>query len=61
MRRFAALVAVACVLGPGSGAAAGMGEVTPATAMALQRWVTAVQRHDPGHRDASAVALSTLS
>lgn len=61
MRRFAALVALTCLLGPGDGAVAGMAEVTPATAIALQRWVTAVQRHDPGHRDAFAVGLTTLS
>jgi tetratricopeptide (TPR) repeat protein len=60
MRRFAALVALTCLLGAGAGPARAQG-VTPATAMAIQRWVTAVQRHDPGQRDAFAVSLSTLS
>jgi tetratricopeptide (TPR) repeat protein len=59
MRRFAALVALTCLLGPGAGPAGA--EVTAATATAVQRWVTAVQRHDPGRRDAFAVGLSTLS
>jgi tetratricopeptide (TPR) repeat protein len=61
MRRLAALVALTCLLGPGAGPAAGMVEVTSATATAIQRWVTAVRRHDPGRRDAFAVGLSTLS
>jgi tetratricopeptide (TPR) repeat protein len=69
MRRVAAVTVLFCVLMAGGKAASpvqdrderGADEITATTVLAVEAWVSAVNNHTPGRRDAAVAAVSALT